>query len=339
MKSGRVGYGFRTARNLSARNLAAMGLSLVLAACQTSLQNTSLPAPETPAAATLAFDGFVGVPKNAGDEVISALVSAGADRRFAIVQAGDPRAGYVLRGYLAPQAEGGTTAINYVWDVFDRSGNRLQRLVGETRLPAAVADGWTLVHGSGARDIAEASAVDIARFLAGNRSPTLASGSLVAPTPADTNLPAAPIPAALVPATATTPQSPGPAHDVPAGAPARQAQSRSISVGDVRGVEGQVATSLKTAAEKALGEVGYKVVAPGAPSDVKLSGEATINPGPGGRRLAALVWLVADARGRELGEVRQLARLGAAGVEAHAAMTKAIDGLLPGVVALAPPQP
>ncbi len=305
------------------RVLSAIGVSVAVAACQTTLQSSAVPAPETPAAATLAFEGFVGVPKRAGDEVISALVSAGAVKRFAIVQAGDPRAAYVLRGYLAQQAEGGTTAINYVWDVFDRAGNRLQRLMGETRLPAAVADGWTLVQGSGARDIAEASAVDIARFLAGGHPTTVAAG----PAPAAT------------PAGSLKAPAPEPAVSTGSNAPARQARLRSISVGDVGGIERAAALRLKSAAEKALGEVGYTIVAPGAPSDVRLSAEATVNPGSTGTRLAAMVWRVANGQGQELGEVRQLASLGVSGVEAQPVVNKAIDGMLSGVVALAPPRP
>ena len=312
MNCGQAVFHARTLRVLSA-----IGVSLAAAACQTTLQSSAVPAPETPAAATLAFEGFVGVPKQAGDEVISALVSAGAIKRFAIVQAGDPRAAYVLRGYLAQQAEGGTTAINYVWDVFDRAGNRVQRLMGETRLPAAVADGWTLVQGSGARDIAEASAVDIARFLAGGHPTTVAAA----------------------PAASLAAPSPEPAAPAGNGVPARQARLRSISVGDVGGIESTAALRLKSAAEKALGEIGYTIVAPGAPSDVRLSAEATINPGAAGTRLAAVVWRVANGQGQELGEVRQLASLGVAGVDAQPAVSKAIDGMLTGVVALAPPRP
>jgi len=37
--------------------------------------------------------------------------------------------------------------------------------------------------------------------------------------------------------------------------------------------------------------------------------------------------------------VRQLASLGGSGVEAQPAVNKAIDGMLSGVVALAPPRP
>ena len=77
---------------------------------------------------------------------------------------------------------------------------------------------------------------------------------------------------------------------------------------------------------------------PGTPSDVRLTGEATVNPAFHGARLAAMVWKAADAQGKELGEVRQFANLRGGSIEGQAAVVKAIDGLLPGIVALAPPR-
>lgn len=309
-------------------------LSLACAACQTTLQGTPRADATLPAASKVAFEGFVGVPREAGDEVITALVSAGNERRFALVAAGDPTAAYVMRGYLAPQPEGGTTAFNFVWDLFDRAGNRIQRLAGETHLPAAARDGWSLVQGSGARAIAEASATEISRFLAAAALPvaqvnlntaegasTAASGALATPV---------------------VEQSPAPPAALPVAGeqkPAKVVKRKTIELQAVSGLEEGLAQRLRAAAEKALGEAGYQIAPQGSSSDVRLSAEATVNPSFAGRRLTAVVWRVADSHGKELGEVRQFAQLGNNGVEAPAALSKAIDTLLPGVVALVPPRP
>lgn len=315
----------------SVRLFLALMVSLTLTACQTTLNSPPQASNALPLAAIVAFEGFVGVPKEAGEEVISALVSAGAERRIALVAAGDPTANYIMRGYLAPQAEGGTTAVSYAWDLFDRAGNRVQRLVGETRLPAAVADGWTLVQGSGARAIAEQSASEISRFVSGVIAPSTAPLAQIIEAGATLPSQKPAVPAVVV----TEPSPPGSV------APPRQARARSVVVGEVAGLDASIAGQLRLATEKALGEVGYVLAAPGAPSDVRLSAEATVNPvqSPPTKRLAAVVWKVADGRGQELGEIRQLARLGARNDDALSGLTKAIDGLLSGVVALAPPRP
>lgn len=320
----------------TARLCAAALCAFAAAACQTTLQSAPQASAPLPSSAIFAFDGFVGVPQGAGDEVISALVSAGRERHFALVAAGDPSAAYVMRGYLAPQAEGGTTAISYVWDVFDRAGNKVQRLAGETRLPGAVPDGWTLVQGSGARAIAEASALDISRFLSGGGAAIANAAGTAAGTPVTpVSLPAAP---------SQTEPAVSPAQPADAGQAgvekqaARQVKRKSVAVSDIVGLDQAAASRIKQAAEKALGDVGYAVAQPGTPSDVRLTGEATVNPTFHGARLAAMVWKVADAQGKELGEVRQFANLRSGSIEGQAAVVKAIDGLLPGIVALAPPR-
>lgn len=304
--------------------LLALAFCLMAAGCQTTLQGTPEASATQPVKTTLAFEGFVGVPQQAGDEVILALASAGLERRFAVVGVSDPTANYVLRGYLAPQAEGGTTAVSFVWDLFDRAGNRLQRLSGEARLPAASADGWSLVQGSGARAIAEASAVEIARFL--NAPASAARVATVSPSGAAAS-PA--VPQASLPASAASSGSP----------PARQSPARSVSVHDVSGLDAVTSGRLRSATEKALGDLGYRVAAPGVPSDISVSADATVNPAIAGRRLAAVVWRVSDGRGKEIGEVRQLTRLGQAGVENLSVLDRAVERMLPGIVALAPPRP
>lgn len=50
---------------------------------------------------------------------------------------------YTMRGYFSALAENGQTTVIYVWDVIDRSGNRLHRISGQEKRQGGRPDAWS----------------------------------------------------------------------------------------------------------------------------------------------------------------------------------------------------
>jgi hypothetical protein len=273
-----------------------------LAGCETT---ANAPSGETVA---VAFEGLVGVPQEIGDRLTAELGRAANDRRIAIVPARETSARWVVRGYFAPQTVGSDTVVGYVWDVFDRSGRRAQRLAGDVRLAGATAESWAQSGAGGTRALASAGAAALERFV-------------FAPQP--TGQPTAPT-------AAQAPQPPAERGPV---------ASRRLAIGELSGLDSAQAAALRAGLRRALGELGYAIVEPDQPADARLAADITLNPPEAGRQMLALVWHVNDGRGTRLGEVRQMTKVadGTMARRADPVLHRAIDEMLPGLVALAPP--
>lgn len=302
-----------------------IGLALGLGACQTNLSDVDASATRS-RVTTIAFEGFVDVPQPVGEAIAGELVRAEAAKHFVLVAATDREARYTMRGFLAPQAQGGTTAVSYVWDLYDRAGHRAHRLQGETRLPGASADPWAALQGTGGRTVAEESAEAINRFLMTPEPATLSTNTVaVAPAVVEARAEVASIdPLAMQQAQASE--------------PAPRPIGRRVLVDRAEGLDDQAATKLQATMKKALAELGYALVDQPTMADIRLKAEATLNPPDGGRQLIAIIWRVADGAGRDLGEVRQLARVPQGGLDQRGTLAKAVEQALPNLVALAPPR-
>ncbi len=89
-----------------------------------------------------------------------------------------------------------------MWDIYDRSNHRAQRLNDEIALKGAAADPWSLVDGAALSALASRSARELAAYLS-NTPEALAAAATAAPAQA-----------------ATAPQALPPAAPQPAPAPA-----------------------------------------------------------------------------------------------------------------------
>lgn len=257
----------------------------------------------------VAFEGLVGVPQDIGDRLAVELGRAANDRRIAIVPARETSARWVVRGYLAPQTVGSDTVIGYVWDVFDRSGRRAQRIAGDVRLAGATPESWAQSGAGGTRTLANASAAALERFVF------------------------TPRPAGASPASESAPASQPLAGRATAAA-------RRIALGELAGLDPAHAATLRVGLRRTLGELGYAVVEQGQPSEARLAADVTLNPAEAGRQMLVLVWHVEDGRGARLGEVRQMTKVadGTMTRRADPVLQRAVDEMLPGLVALAPPR-
>jgi hypothetical protein len=104
--------------------------ALALAGCQetTTAARPREDAPGVP----VSVQSISGAPDSVTTRFAGLLGEAAAERRMEIVP-GDKPARFRVRGYLTAQpTEDGQTALAFVWDVYDESKKRAQRVQGES---------------------------------------------------------------------------------------------------------------------------------------------------------------------------------------------------------------
>jgi hypothetical protein len=109
----------------------APALALVLAGCQETTTTASRPRVDAPGV-PVSVQSISGAPEAVTASFAGLLGEAAAERKMEIV-AGDKPARFRIRGYLTAQpTEDGQTALAFVWDVYDESKKRAQRVQGES---------------------------------------------------------------------------------------------------------------------------------------------------------------------------------------------------------------
>jgi len=168
VRSRRMGVSYLT----SARSIAAMLLFFGLGACQDVGFEASVP-PRLAPGVPIAVEGIEGPPVEVTNALNAALVQAAADHQVTLVDdAQAPR--FRVKGYVtAGVAPDGKTALAYVWDVFDASNRRAQRVTGSEETAGDPADPWARLDDKALKRLAGKSMDGIADFLAG--APTLSA--------------------------------------------------------------------------------------------------------------------------------------------------------------------
>lgn len=150
----------RSVRALVLASLATMSL----AACQetTTAQRPRVDAPGVP----VSVQSISGAPDSVTTNFASLLGEAAAERRMEIV-AGDKPARFRVRGYLTAQPTAdGQTSLAFVWDVYDETKKRAQRVQGESLgKRGGGSDPWTGIDQSVVAKAAAESMDAIAGFL------------------------------------------------------------------------------------------------------------------------------------------------------------------------------
>jgi hypothetical protein len=103
-----------------------------------------------------------------------------AQRDVALTDSASAR--YLARGYLSAFPVDGGAKLTTVWDIYDRTNHRAQRLNDEIALKGAAADPWSLVDGAALSALAAQSAGELAAYLS-NTPEALAQASSASPQP------------------------------------------------------------------------------------------------------------------------------------------------------------
>jgi hypothetical protein len=105
---------------------------------------------------------------------------------------------YLARGYLSAFPVEGGARLTYVWDIYDRTAHRAQRLNDEVALKGAAPDPWSMVDAAALASLAAQSAGELAAYLS-NTPEALAQSTPSASQAASVVQAAAPDAAALPP--------------------------------------------------------------------------------------------------------------------------------------------
>jgi hypothetical protein len=119
---------------------------------------------------TVAFESIDGPPPQIFDRMVDVLNSESKLRNLTIVSREGP-ASYRVRSYLAAEVSHGSTAIAWVWDVYDRDQQRALRLSGEELAGMAGRDPWTAADDLVLRKIAQAGLSGLSAMIDGTPPP------------------------------------------------------------------------------------------------------------------------------------------------------------------------
>jgi hypothetical protein len=106
-------------------------------------------------AETIRFLPIIGAPATVITPLARQLANAARAERVVIKASTDDSTNHILKGYLAAFRNGDGVTVSYVWDVLDKSGERLHRIQGRQDVAYAGGDLWAAVPGRTLQTIAE----------------------------------------------------------------------------------------------------------------------------------------------------------------------------------------
>ena len=242
----------------------------------------------------ISFAQIIGPPANISTQLTGQLISAAQQKNIPVVTDKGKPASFTVRGYLAQSNERKSEKITYIWDVTDKSGKRVHRILGEETVPVKPgAKPWTSVNQAAIQKIASKTADDLAQWLPKQKAGT----SAVASTR----------PASTKPTrTASTQAKRKPAPATRA-APSKAARSAPIValVPPVSGAPGDGRSSLTNALRQRLRVKGVQIASTGGVDVFKINGKVTLSRATSTTQNVKIVWQLLDPKGKDLGSVTQ----------------------------------
>jgi hypothetical protein len=228
----------------------------------------------------IAVAPIIGTPPQVAEDLTTALVAAGKDRKLTLLPGGD-KANYTLRGYLVASSEAKGSKISYIWDVTDAQGSRVARVSGdEVVATRSGSDPWSGVDSAAIRSIAGKTTSQLAASLPRGGGGTASS---VAAT------------SEQAPATTASASSAGAVASPKSG----------VLVSPVSGAPGDGQRSLTIALKKRLYAGGVKLANGPAVNVYMVKGSVRLADASGGKQSIRIDWQVLDPNGKKLGTVSQ----------------------------------
>lgn len=243
-------------------------------------------APAAAQATRVSIATVIGAPDAIGKQLSSEIGSAMERNRFGVAKAGE-KADFTVRGYVVAAKEKAGTKVSYIWDLFDTTGKRTNRITGEEMVSVSGEnrDPWAGVGGNVIKTIADKTASQLAAAIpkdsaaaiaqapsgvgAGQSGVSPVATASMSPTGAGSGL------IAVVPQVAGAPGDGGPAL--------QSAIQRELARGGV-----QVADA------SAAGSGAYRV-----------EGKVALGAAQGNKQAITIDWMVKDPTGKRLGTVSQ----------------------------------
>ncbi len=185
------------------------GLAGFLALALSGCADTSGPAPGTlaqansirpsgasPHPAALAVTQMEGAPSPLQNQFMALFNADVIQQDVALTDQNSAR--YLARGYISAFPVDGGAKLTYVWDIYDRTNHRAQRLNDEIALKGSAANPWSLVDGAALQELAARSAGDLAAYLS-NTPEALSAATTATDAAAQAALPAQVLPPQAAP--------------------------------------------------------------------------------------------------------------------------------------------
>jgi hypothetical protein len=173
--------------------LAACALALTLAGCNEHVSPSAssasapaqssaeiLPSGYSPRPAAVAIAQMEGAPAPMQSQFMAYFNADAAKEDVALTDSAGAR--YLARGYISAFLVEGGARLTYVWDVYDRTNHRAQRLNDEIALKGVAADPWSLVDSAALAALAERSASELAAYLSNTPEALAAAAKSAAAT-------------------------------------------------------------------------------------------------------------------------------------------------------------
>ncbi|WP_374547961.1 hypothetical protein [Rhodoblastus sp.] len=134
----------------------------------------------SPRPAAVAVTRMEGAPSPLQSQFMAFFNADAAQEDVALTDSAGAR--YLARGYLSAFLVDGGARLTYVWDIYDRTNHRAQRLNDEIALKGAAADPWALVDSAALSALAERSASELAAYLSNTPEALAAAAKSAAAT-------------------------------------------------------------------------------------------------------------------------------------------------------------
>jgi hypothetical protein len=256
---------------------------------------------------------IVGPPDPLGKQLHQEFSSALEKQRIAVVSGNDQGADFHLRPYILAAKEKSGTKINYVLDVSDTAGKRVNRFTGEEVVPGnAARDSWSAITPAVVQSVAARASGAFAAWVPNARTANIASNS-GSPTveatpkgepkgePKSSSAPPqkSPRPAAKQEVAAVQPSAPPTTGSIDRSGPV------TALVPAVAGAPGDGSSSLTAAIKRELQAKGVALSERAAASAYRVEGAVTLGEPREGKQAIQIEWVVKDPQGKRLGTVSQ----------------------------------
>jgi hypothetical protein len=299
--------------------------------------------------AKIAIAPIIGAPEQVGAQLQAQLATNIEAQKITVAKAANDPAEFTLRGFVTSDREKTRTKVTYIWDVFDQTGRRVNRITGEEVVVTPQKEPWAAVSANVintiatkvsaslsswlptqsaaavASNVTQAGAGQVPATFAGAAAPAVAGSLQTAPGVAK---PATPAPQK----TAFVSQAAAPGGPT-TGSIAREGPITAM-VPNVIGAPGDGSVALTSALQRELTKSGITLSDRAAAQTYKVEGKVVVGQGANGKQPIQIDWNVWDAKGKKLGVVSQKNEVpqgsldGAWGKVADAAAQAAVQGIV-----------
>jgi hypothetical protein len=246
---------------------------------------------------TVGFAPLVGVPAPVSTKMLAALKAKTRAKNIPVTEE-IATAGYLVRGYLvaSPHSKGGK--LSYIWDINDKKGVRIHRVLGNEILQGGkTSNGWALVNDQVINKVADASSGKLASWFSSARNRV----------PAQKQSPQNGAPKRINQIAkldqGTRDGTPG--DPIITGAVSKAPRGLLTQVKPVVGAPGDGRISLTNALRRELSKNGIALSNRKVAGSYTVQGSVKLNKVSGKSEKVNIVWKVYDATGNRVGTVSQ----------------------------------